>query len=89
LAGRSGALVSETLGSNTINLVGWVIVPALAVGLAARSALVAFNLAWVVGMTVVTVAMLARTSGLRRGGGGLLIVLYAVFVSTQLAFAYK
>jgi cation:H+ antiporter len=89
LAGRSGALVSETLSSNTINLVGGVIVPALAVGLAARSALVAFNLAWVVGMTVITVAMLARSSGLRRGGGTLLIVLYAAFVATQFVFAYK
>jgi cation:H+ antiporter len=86
LSGRGGALVSETFSSNTINLVGGLIVPGLVVGLAARSTLVDFSLAWVLGMTVVTVALLARGSGLRRGGGALLIALYAVFVATQLVY---
>ena len=45
LVGRGSALVSETLASNTINLVGGVIIPALAVGVAARSGLVDFDLA--------------------------------------------
>ena len=64
LVGRGGALVSETLASNTINLVGGVIVPALAVGLAARSGLVEFNLAWVLLMSIACVALLARPVGL-------------------------
>ena len=43
LAGRGAALVSETLGSNSINLVGGILFPALVVGLAGRSGLVDFN----------------------------------------------
>jgi cation:H+ antiporter len=85
-AGRGGALVSETLSSNTINLVGGVIVPALVVGLAARSALVDVDLAWVLVMTVASVALLALPGGLRRGGAALLFVLYLVFAGIQIAF---
>jgi cation:H+ antiporter len=86
LAGRGGALVSETLSSNTINLVGGVIVPALVVGLGARSALVDADLAWVLGMTVAAVALLALPGGLRRGGAVLLVALYAVFATVQVVF---
>jgi cation:H+ antiporter len=86
LAGRGSALVSETLSSNSINLVGGVIVPALVVGLAARSALIDFSLAWVLVMTVVTVVLLARPGGLRREGAWFLIALYVVFVAVQVTF---
>ncbi len=85
LVGRGGALVSETLASNTINLVGGVIVPALAVGLAARSGLVGFDLAWVLLMTIACVTLLARPLGLGRGGGALLVALYVLFIVVQFA----
>lgn len=84
-AGRASALVTETFASNTINLVGGVIVPALAVGLAARTWLVDFNLSWVLLMSIATIALLARRSGLGRGGGALLLALYLAFVTVQLS----
>jgi cation:H+ antiporter len=84
LARRNGALVSETLGSNTINLVGGVLVPGVVVGVAARSSLVEFDLAWMLLMTVVVLCALARSGGMRRGSGVLVIALYAAFVSVQL-----
>lgn len=85
LAGRGSALVSETFSSNTINLVGGVIIPALVVGLSARSSLDEFDMAWVLAMTLLTTGMLARRGGLRRGGAVLLVVLYLVFIGAQLA----
>jgi cation:H+ antiporter len=87
LAGRGAALVSETLGSNTINLLGGILLPALVVGLAASSALVSFDFAWLIVMTCVAVLLLARPGGMRRAGGLLLVVLYAVFVAVQLSYS--
>jgi cation:H+ antiporter len=84
LAGRGNALVSETFGSNSINLLGGVIVPALAVGFATHSTLGELDLAWVLGMTLVATGMLARQGGLRRGGAVILICLYLIFMAAQL-----
>ena len=89
LAGRGAALVSETLGSNTINLVGGVLLPALVVGLARGSGEVDFDLAWLVGMTSVALVLLGRRRGLGPSGGMALIGLYVVFVACQVAFAYR
>ena len=87
LAGRGAALVSETLGSNTINLVGGILFPALVVGLAGRSGLVDFSLVWLLGMTCVALLLLSRTKGMGRRGGVVLAALYAVFVAVQLVSA--
>jgi cation:H+ antiporter len=84
LSGRGEALVTETLGSNTINLAGGVLVPALVVGLAGRSGVTDFNLSFLLGMTCVSLLLLAR--GIGRRGGALLIALYAIFVIVQIAY---
>jgi cation:H+ antiporter len=83
LSHRGVALVSETLGSNTINLVGGLLVPALFIGLAGRSRTVDFDLAWLLGMTCVTLLLLSRRRGLGPRGGLALIGLYAIFVTVQ------
>ncbi|MGA8746575.1 MAG: hypothetical protein WB507_12025 [Solirubrobacterales bacterium] len=84
---RGAALVSETLNSNTINLLGGVMVPALIVGLAPASGLVKFDLGWLIVMTLVALLLLAGRRGAGRVGGVLLIVLYGVFVIVQIAHA--
>ena len=81
---RGTALVSETLNSNTINLAGGVMLPALIVGLGEATGLVKFDLAWFAGMTLVTL-LLARPYGARRLDGALIVVLYLVFVVVHLA----
>ena len=86
LAGRGAALVSETLASNSINLVGAILFPALVVGLAGRSTIVDFNFAWLLGMTGVALLLLAPRTGIGRRGGAMLLALYAVFVAVQLAY---
>ena len=85
LSHRGVALVSETLGSNTINLVGGMLVPALFIGLAGRSRTVDFDLAWLLGMTCLTLVLLGRRRGLGSGGGLVLVALYAIFVAVQVA----
>ena len=87
LAGRGAALVTETIGSNSINLVGGIVLPALIVGLAGRTGLVGFNFAWLLGMTCVALLLLSRATGIGRRGGAALVALYAVFVAVQLVYA--
>ena len=85
-AGRGAAAVSETFGSNTINLVAGLLLPALVVGLAEPTGGVYFGLAWLVVTTCVTLLILGRPRGMRRSGGALLVTLYAIFVTVQLAY---
>jgi cation:H+ antiporter len=84
---RGTALVSENLNSNTINLAGGVIVPALIVGLGGATGLVKFDLAWLTLMTLFALLVLARPRGARRADGIALIVLYLGFVAVQLVKA--
>jgi cation:H+ antiporter len=85
LAGRGDALVGETLNSNSINIAAGLIVPALFVSLTVASANDKLQLAWLVGMTVLMLALLARGRGLRRGAGALLIALYGGYVAVVVA----
>jgi Ca2+/Na+ antiporter len=84
-ARRGLAVVSATLHSNTLNLVGAVALPALIVTVAPLTGLVKFDLVWLLGMTVVTLFLLARRNGTDRRGGILLLALYACFVAVHAA----
>ena len=81
---RGAALVSETLNSNTINFLGGVMLPALLIGLEPASSLVRFDLVWLIVMTLTALLLLTPRRGASRFGGGLLILLYVVFVAVQL-----
>jgi cation:H+ antiporter len=70
LAGRGDALVSEALHSNSINMAGGLVIPALFVTITGGSAA---GLALVFGLTVLTLAPLARTGRLGRTGGAAII----------------
>ena len=84
LQGRGSALMSETLNSNSINLVAGLALPAALGSLGAFSGLDTFDLAWLLGMTGVAVVLFGRRAGGGRVAGGLLIALYAAFVVIQL-----
>jgi cation:H+ antiporter len=81
---RGSALVSETLNSNTVNLCFGVSVPALFVTLGSTSALTGFDLAWLLLLNVVVLALLARRRGVGRSEGVAILLLYAVFVAVQI-----
>ena len=87
LADRGAALVSETLNSNTINLVAGVVVPALFVSVVSLTTEVKVDLAWLLAMTVTAVALLGRRAGCGRLGGSTLLVLYAGFVVFEIVRA--
>ena len=82
---RGSALMSETLNSNSINLVAGLAIPIALGSLDAFSHLAVFDLAWLFAMTGAALVLFARRDGAGRGAGAFLIALYAVFVAVQLA----
>jgi cation:H+ antiporter len=82
---RGSALMSETLNSNSINVVAGVAIPAALGTLTAFSGSDVFGLAWLFGMTAVALALFGKRSGGGRYAGALLIVLYTVFLAVQIA----
>jgi cation:H+ antiporter len=81
---RGSALMSETLNSNSINIVAGLAVPAALGTLATFSHLAVFDLAWLFGMTVATLVLFGKRGGAGRPSGAFLIVLYAVFLTVQI-----
>jgi cation:H+ antiporter len=82
---RGSALMSETLNSNSINIVAGLAVPAALGSLAAFSGLAIFDIAWLIGMTAAALVLFGKRDGGGRGAGAFLIVLYAVFLAVQFA----
>ena len=81
---RGAAVVSETLNSNTTNLVFGIAVPALFVSLGSTAGLTKFDLGWLLLITLVAIALFARRGGVTRSGGLAILLLYAVFVAVQI-----
>jgi cation:H+ antiporter len=82
---RGSALMSETLNSNSINVVAGIALPAALGSIATFSNLDVFNLAWLFAMTAAALVLFGRHGGAGRRAGAFLIVLYAVFVIVQVA----
>ena len=82
---RGSALISETLNSNSINIVAGIALPAALGAFGAFSDLAVFDLAWLFGMTAAALVLFGRRGGAGRSAGAFLIVLYAVFVAVQIA----
>ena len=82
---RGSALMSETLNSNSINIVAGLAVPAALGSLAAFPGLAIFDVAWLIGMTAAALVLFGKRGGGGRGAGAFLIVLYAVFLAVQFA----
>ena len=80
LKGRGSAVLSESLNSNTLNLVAGVSLPSLLLGMATLSSRSAFSLWWLVAMTVLALGLGCLPGGLGRKAGVLLIAIYGVFV---------
>jgi cation:H+ antiporter len=87
LQGRGSALMSETLNSNSINVVAGIAVPAALGTLVVFSHLDVFNLAWLFGMTATALVLFGKRGGAGRTAGAFLVALYIVFVVVQIAGA--
>jgi cation:H+ antiporter len=81
---RGSALMSETLNSNSINIVAGLALPTAFGSLASFSNLDKFDVAWLLGMTAVALVLFGKRDGAGRTAGAFLIVLYAVFVAAQI-----
>ena len=84
-ARRGAALVTETLNSNTINLIAGVALPSLFVTLTAKSPQNRLDLALLAAATVATVGLLAAPGGMRRPGAAIIVALYAGFIAATLS----
>jgi cation:H+ antiporter len=82
---RGSALMSETLNSNSINIVAGLALPAALGSFGAFSGLSVFNLAWLFGMTAVALVLFGRRNGAGWRAGAFLILLYAAFLVVQIA----
>jgi cation:H+ antiporter len=82
---RGSALLSETLNSNSINVVAGIALPAALGSLRSFSGIDLFDAAWLLGMTAVALVLFGRRTGADRRAGALLIVLYAAFLAVQIA----
>jgi cation:H+ antiporter len=85
LQGRGSALISETLNSNSINVVAGIALPAALGAFAAFSRIEVFGLAWLVAMTAAALVLFGRRDGAGRTAGAFLILLYAIFLAVQIA----
>lgn len=81
--GRGGAVVSETLNSNTLNLLIGIAVPAVVFGLGGGSRASVTETAWLLGLTFAALLLLWKGT-LSRRGGAIIIVLYLIFVAVRL-----
>ncbi len=80
--GRGDAVVSESLNSNTLNILAGVCLPALVLGFTAPSPQIVFAALWLIGMKLVALIATSHRHGLGRSGGALLVALYAAFAVT-------
>jgi cation:H+ antiporter len=84
-AGRGAALITESLNSNTINLVAGIALPSLFIPLTVTSTKNQLDLALLAATMVATVGLLAARRGMRRFGALIIVALYAAFVATTLS----
>jgi Ca2+/Na+ antiporter len=77
--GRGAACVSESFNSNNANVLVGLCVPAAILGIGSASGIEIFAACWMVGMTVVAVA-LGFGGGLSKREGAVILALYVAFV---------
>ena len=80
LHGRGPAVVSEALNSNSLNVLGGIALPGLAVTLGVATGVERFSIWWLAGMTCIVVALTFRRRGLSRLDGLAILLLYVPFV---------
>ncbi len=79
LHGRGAAVISETLNSNSLNVLAGIAIPGLVVTLGAASGAAVFSAWWLVALTLLAVVVVYARRGLRRSDGVALLLLYGVF----------
>jgi len=80
LGQKGAAVMSESLNSNTLNILFGICVPAAILSFAPLSERNIFSVWWLVGTTVTALVLLYFNRGLNRMAGAIIVGLYLVFV---------
>lgn len=78
--GRGAAVVSESLNSNTLNILAGICLPALLIGFAPPSPIIIYAAIWLLLMKLITLVMASGKHGLHRKDGVVILLLYLFFV---------
>jgi Ca2+/Na+ antiporter len=77
--GRGAAVVSESLNSNTLNILAGICLPALLIGFAPPSPAIIYAAIWLLCMKIVTLVAASHHRGLHRIGGATIAMFYLIF----------
>ena len=80
LGGKGTAVMSESLNSNTLNILFGICVPAAILGLGSLARQTIFSVWWLIGMTIIVLCLLYFKKGFNRMNGAITVGLYLVFV---------
>ncbi len=87
LRGRGSAVLSTSLNSNAINILGGLLIPTTFVGIAAASAQTTFVAASALAMTVLAIVAAFKRRGLARAEGVVIVLAYVLFAGVLIATA--
>ncbi len=82
---EGAAVVSETLNSNTINLVVGISLPVLFFGMHAEAGIAVLEVWWLLGLTALAVLLPALAGAITRRTGIVIIGLYLAFAAVRIA----
>jgi len=72
-------VIVEAYNSNSVNILAGFCLPAVIIGLYGSHNLGVLAASWALGMTILSVVLLARAPGLSRRDGAALVVMYILF----------
>jgi cation:H+ antiporter len=85
--GLGPAVISESLNSNSLNIIAGIAVPSLVIGFAAPQPSIVYAAIWLFVMKCVTLFAASRANGLSRAGGVVIILLYVMFAVAVFVYA--
>jgi len=77
--GRGAAVVSESLNSNTLNILVGICLPALLIGFEQPTAAIIYAAIWLLCMKFIALLVASHHNGLNRVGGTVIVLLYLLF----------
>jgi cation:H+ antiporter len=86
LDGRGIAVISESMNSNTINILFGICLPATILGLGTFARQTVFSVWWLMGMTIIALLLLYFKRGFNRMSGAIIVGLYLVFVMIMIGW---
>jgi cation:H+ antiporter len=77
--GRGAAVVSESLNSNTLNILAGICLPALLIGFEQPTTVIIYAAIWLLCMKFISLLVASHHNGLHRVGGAVIMLLYLLF----------